>query len=332
MQLTRLFAYEVFPQKNVSSPAQPEGGRITVSAQLRHTLDQLIRDNRLESQTPIAFYVDDPKSGQRKNVVRDAMISFAFGAGGNVAKSADMLALRLSSEMDDRSNPFLFLISSFKEEKQCRVVLWAFPKDEGLKFSKTAKGASVEVVKDIFNISSNLKKAALFSGENTAASFWEGRMVDLQSGRTDLWVERFLSCQLSVSGIYATTLLTEHLTKAYRQAESQKVQDELFNAIVGARTAPIRRTSFLKFANDYLGNDAKSLFLSVVPSEQLNMSFDFDPSTFEQKIGIRVFRMDDDVVVAAPLEVINASLQVQDKKLKYSGTIDKDYLKAGKRG
>jgi len=332
MHLTRLFAYEVFPQKNVATPMQPDGGRINVSAQLRHTLDQLIRENRLESQTPIAFHVNNPTSGKPKNVVRDAMMSFAFGAGSSIAKSADMLALRLSSEMDDRSNPFLFLISSFKEAKQCRVVLWAFPKDEGLKFSKTAKGATVEVVKDIFNISSNLKKAAVFTGENSTASFWEGRMVDLQSGRTDLWVERFLSCKLSVSGIYATTLLTEHLTKAYRQAETQKVQDELFNAIVGARTAPIRRTSFLKFANDYLGNDAKSLFLSVVPPEQLNMSFDFDPGTFEQKIGIRVFRMDDDVVVAAPLEAINASLHVHDKKLDYSGTIEKDYLKAGKRG
>lgn len=332
MQLTRLFAYEVFPQKNAASPTQPDGGKISVSAQLRHTLDQLIKENRLESQTPVAFRVDDLRSGKRVNVVRDAMMSFAFGAGGNIAKNADSLAMRLSSEMDDRSNPFLFLLSTFRDGKKCRVVLWAFPKDEGLKFSKTTNGAKVEVVKDIFNISSNLKKAAVFSGENSPTSFWEGKMVDLQSGRTDLWVERFLACQLSVSGVYATTLLTEHLTMAYRQADSPKVQEELFNAIVGVRTAPIKRTSFLKFANDYLGNDAKSHFLSVVPPEQLNMSFDFDQATFEQKIGIRVFRMDDDVVVAAPLEAIDASLHVKNKRLEYSGTIDREYLKAGKRG
>jgi hypothetical protein len=135
-----------------------------------------------------------------------------------------------------------------------------------------------------------------------------------------------------VSGIYGTTLLTEHLTKAYRLANTPKSQEELFNAIVGVRTAPIRRTSFLKFANDYLGNDAKSLFLSVVPAEQLNMSFDFDQSTFEQNIGIRVFRMADDVVVAAPLATINNSLQVRNKHLQYSGDIEKEYLKAGKRG
>ncbi len=332
MNLTRLFAYEVFPQKNAASPMHPDGGKIDISAQLRHTLDQLIKENRLEIQTPITFQVDDPRSGKRVNLVREAMMTFAFGAGGNISKNAANLALRLSQTMDDRSNPFLFLISGFKDGSRCRVVLWAFPKDEGLKFSKTAKGAKVEVVKDLFNISSNLKKAAIFTGENSANSFWEGRMVDLQSGRTDLWVERFLACQLSVSGIYGTTLLTDHLTKAYRQAESNSVREELFNAIVGVRTAPIKRTSFLKFANDYLGNDAKSQFLAAVPPEQVNMSFDFHRETFEQKVGIRVLKMDDDVIVAAPLSAIGNSLHINDKQLEYAGTIDKDYLKAGKRG
>ncbi len=332
MNLTRLFAYEVFPQKGAASPTQPEGGKIVVSSQLRHTLSQLIKDNRLESQTPIAFQVDDPKSGKRTNFVRDAMMAFAFGTGANVSTNAETLALRLSQTMDDRSHPFLFLMSCFKDGERSRVVLWAFPKDEGLKFSKTVKGAKVEVVKDIFNISSNLKKAAVFTGKNSANSFWEGRMVDLQSGRTDLWVERFLACQLSVSGVHGTTLLSEHLTNAYRQAESTTVREELFNAIVGVRTAPIKRTSFLKFANDYLGNDAKSQFLSVVPPEQREMSFDFDRATFEQKIGIRVFKMDDDVIVAAPLSAIDQSLQVKDNHLKYAGTVNKEYLKAGKRG
>jgi hypothetical protein len=332
MNLTKLFAYEVFPQKNTTTSTQPEGGKIEITTPLRHFLDQLIRDNKLESQTPITFQVDDPKTTKRVNLVRDAMMAFVFGAGANVSKNAAKLALRLSEQMDDRSNPFLFLISGFKHGSQGLVVLWAFPKDEGLKFSKTTKGAKVEVIKDIFNISSNLKKAAVFTGDNLPDSFWEGRMVDIQSGRTDLWVERFLSCQLSVSGIYGTTLLSEHLTEAYRKAESTTVREELFNAIIGVRTAPVKRTSFLKFANDYLSNDAKSQFLAVVPPEQVNMSFDFDRETFEQKIGIRVFRMADDVIVAAPLSVIDSTLHVKNNQLDYSGVVDKEYLKAGKRG
>lgn len=332
MILTRLFAYEVYPQKNVTTPTQPDGGKIEISAPLRHTLSQLISHNRLQSQTPIAFQVADPRATQRTNDVRNAILTFAFGAGATTTKNAQYLGLRLSTFMDERSHPFLFLMSCFKDGRTSQVVLWAFPKDEGLKFSKTSKGAKVEVIKDIFNISSNLKKAAMFTGENNANSFWEGRMVDLQSGRTDLWVERFLDCQLSVSGIHGTSLLSEYLTKAYKHTDSPTVREELFNAIVGVRTAPVRRTSFLKFANDYLGNDAKSEFLAVVPPDQVNMSFDFDRATFEQKIGVRVFRMADDVIVAAPLPAIHQTLQIHNDQLEYAGTITNEYLKGGKRG
>ncbi|QDV85583.1 hypothetical protein [Planctomycetes bacterium TBK1r] len=332
MNLTRLFAYEVFPQKGVANPVQPEGGLIKPQSELKRTLANLIRDNRLDSQTPISFCVDDPRAAHRQNAVRERLMRFAFGAGATIGKNAGDLALRLSQVMDDRSNPFLLLLSCFKDKSKARVVLWAFPKDEGLKFSTTAKGAKVEVVEDVFNISSALKKAAIFTGENKPNSFWEGRMVDIQSGRTDLWVERFLACRLSVSGIYGTTLLSEHLTKAYKQSDSLTVREELFNAIVGVRTAPVKRTSFLKFANDYLGNDAKSEFLAVVPVDQQRMSFDFDRDTFEKKIGFRAFKMSDDVFITAPLGTIDQSVQIQDDQLEYAGTITDDYLKAGRRG
>lgn len=332
MILTRLYAYEVFPQKRATAPTIPDGGKIPITSQLRHTLDRISKDNKLPSQTPIVFHVADPKAAKRVNDVRTHITTFAFGLGTRPSKSAEWLSVRLSQCMDERSHPFLFLISCFGEPPTSQVVLWAFPKDEGLAFSKTAKGVKVEVVKDVFNISSNLKKAALFTGQNNDNSFWEGRMVDLQSGRTDLWVERFLACQLSVSGVFGTSILSEHLTIAYRQTTSAEVREELFNAIVGVRTAPVKRTSFLKFANDYLGNNAKSVFLALVPPEQQNMSFDFDRSTFEQKIGIRVFRMADDVIVAAPLPAIHDTLQIHQDQLEYSGTITSEYLKGSARG
>lgn len=332
MNLTRVFAYEVFPQKNAVTPTFPDGGRINVAASLRQTLDQMIRQNRLDSQTPVAFVVEHPRTGQRTNEVRETLLNFAFGSGNHVSESAGSLSLRLSTFMDERSHPFLLLLSVFRDQSKATVVLFAFPRDKGLKFSMTTNGANVEVVKDIFNISSNLKKAAMFTGENSEDSFWEGRMVDFQSGRTDLWVERFLACQLSVSGVHGTSLLCEHLTTAYRKTTSQNVREELFNAIIAVRTAPVRRMSFLRFANDYLGNVAKSELLAVVPPETQNMSFDFDRATFERKVGIRVFRMADDVIVAAPLPTINNSLMVNQDQLEYTGTITKEFLKGAKSG
>lgn len=332
MNLTRLFAYEVYPQKSERKPVVPPGGKIAQSAALKSTLSQLIRNNRLDSQTPIAFAVEDPKAKQRVNAVRDSIVDFAFGRGSTVAGNASFLSSRLSGEMDGRSNPFLFLVSCFKEKNVSRVVLWAFPKDEGLQFSATKNGAKVTVIADIFNITSSLRKAAVFAGTNDAESFWEGRMVDLQSGRTDLWVERFLACRLSVSGVHGTTLLSEHLSQAYRQAKSNSVREELFNAIVGVRTAPVRRTSFLKFAEDYLGDGAKAEFLSVVPTEQQSMKFDFDRDTFEKKIGIRVIKTPDQVMVAAPLPTIGSTVRISGNRVRLSSTIDSEYLKAGKRG
>ncbi len=146
----------------------------------------------------------------------------------------------------------LVLISGFKMAPRGGLSCGRFPKDEGLKFSKTTKGAKVEVVKDIFNISSNLKKAAIFTGDNLQDSFGKEGWSIFKAAEQTSGFERFLLCQLSVSGIYGTTLLSEHLTEAYRSADSVTVREELFNAIIGVRTAPIRRTSFLKFANDYL--------------------------------------------------------------------------------
>jgi hypothetical protein len=62
------------------------------------------------------------------------------------------------------------------------------------------------------------------------------------------------------------------------------------------------------------------------------MSFDFDRATFERKVGVRVFRMADNVIVAAPFPAINKSLMVNQDQLEYTGTITREYLKGGKSG
>ncbi len=129
--------------------------------------------------------------------------------------------------MDERSNPFLLLLSAFHSGGTARVVLWAFPKDEGFKFAVTRSGAKVEVVSDIFNTSAALKKAALFQGEDSPQSFWDGRMVDIQSGRTNLWVESFLECRLAVSGVYGTKMLAEYVAQAYRRVTTVAAREKV---------------------------------------------------------------------------------------------------------
>jgi len=328
MHLSRLYAYEVYPQKNKSQVVTPDGGSISVNAELRHTLTRLVRDNRLETQTPIAFHVSNPGQSSASNSTRDALMGFAFGGGPTTKRNADYLALKLSSMMDERSNPFLFLLTGFSVSSGTRVVLWAFPKDEGLRFSHTKSGVRIDVINDIFNISSALRKAALFDGTNSRLSFWEGRMVDFQSGRTQLWVEDFLECRLSVSGIYGTNQLAEFVAAAYKKTADSAAREQLFNAIVAVRTAPVRRMSHLRFANDYLQDSAKAIFLAGIPADQHNVSFDFDRATFEQKLGFRAFKMKDDVFLTAPFETIDVSVKVNAEQLSYAGEISTEYLRA----
>ncbi len=328
MNLTRLFAYEVFPQKNQEEPMQPKGGKITISEGLRHTLTELLSSSQLTNQAPIAFHVEDPRHEQKQNDVRKLVMQFAYGNTLAVKNSSEALALRLSSVMDGRSKPFLLLVSAFSGNDSVRVVFWAFPKDEGLKFELTHTGAQVEVISDIFNISSTLRKAALFDGVNSPDSFWEGRMIDFQSGRTDFWVENFLECRLSTSGVYGTQLLAEYLADAYKKADSSEARESIFNAIVAVRTRPVRRISHLRFANDYLNDDAKNMFLATVPEEEHRVLFDFDRDVFETKIGFRAFKMQDDVYLSAPFGAIGESVKIVANRLEYVGEISKEYLRA----
>lgn len=328
MKLTRLYAFEVFPQKHMDNIERPSGGKMTINADIRNALNQLVSDIRLESEAPIAFHVEDPKAKKLTNEVRDKLLQFCFGKTLTPAKVAGELAMKLASVMDKRSSPFLLLFSGFEGKKSSRVVIWAFPKDKVFKFTATRDGANVEVIPDVFSVSSKIRKAALFDGQNKADSFWEGRMLDLQSGTTELWVEHFLDCRLSVSGSFGTQRLAGYLGDLYKKSDGHATREQIFNAIVAVRTAPVRRMSFLKFAKDYLSGETKNEFLAIVLSEERSMTFDFDRAVFENKLGFRVFKMEDDVFVSAPLGVIGTSVKITNEQLKYEGEINEEYLKA----
>lgn len=307
---------------------QPAGGKMSINAEIRNALNQLVSDTRLKSETPIVFQVDDPNAKKGQNDVREKLLQFCFGKTSTPAKVASELALKLSSEMDKRSSPFLLLFSGFENNESSRVVLWAFPKDKVFRFSATKDGANVEVIPDVFSVSSKLRKAALFDGQNKPDSFWEGRMLDLQSGSTDLWVEHFLDCRLSVSGSFGTQRLAEYLSESYKKSDELVAREQIFNAIVAVRTAPVKRMSFLKFAKTYLRDETKDVFLATIPSEERSMTFDFDREVFENKLGFRVFKMKDDVFVSAPLGTVGTSVKITNDHLKYEGDINEEYLRS----
>lgn len=329
MKLARLYAFEVFPGKGETNPSSPAGGPLNADSPIRSTLRKLMSDVRLDSATPISFQISNPQENGSGNPVRELVMRVCFGKTTAPANAATELATRLSSTMDQRSNPFLFLVSSFSGEgsKASRAVLWAFPKDKVFKFNPTPNGANVEVIGDVFSVSSRLRKAAMFEGTNHGNSFWEGRMLDLQSGTTRLWIEHFLQCRLSVSGSHGTRQLAEYVAKTFRELETSEARDEMFDSVLAMQNKDGREISFLKFSDEINDPKTKDEFLALVPQGERATSFSFDRELFQRKVGFRVFKMQDGVVVSAPGATINESVKLSNGQLRYRGRIESEALK-----
>lgn len=114
MKLVKIYAFEVYPQKGESSIERPKGGRLSINAALRNELERLVCDTGLSDETPISFRVADPDIKKRENSVRNMLMKVGFGQSRTSSKEAAALALKLSLAMDNRSNPFLFIVSGFE--------------------------------------------------------------------------------------------------------------------------------------------------------------------------------------------------------------------------
>jgi hypothetical protein len=329
MKLARLFAFEIYPQKGIAEPSRPVGGRIVPNDRIKNTLGQIDMDARLDKATSIAFHVQNPKTDKYQNAMRNRVLDFCFYSAKKSQVASEEMALSLSRAMDNRSKPLLLLVSSFElANNRRRVVIWAFPKDEAFKFSATKQGATVEFVPDVFSVSSQLRKAAVFEGTKSNDSFWEGRMLDLQSGTTDLWIKDFLQSRLSVGGHQGTARMVDTIAEFYKSAIDDESREQVFNAIVAVRTSPVRRMSLARFAKDYLSNDVKVNFLASVASEDRNVTFDFDRALFETKLGFKLFKMKDDVYVSAPIGLVGTTVKISNSKLSYKGEIVEEKLRS----
>jgi len=328
MKLKRLYAYEILPQKGIAKPNAPTGGQLKIGKVLEDALNSLVVGTGLLSKQEIEFTVTDPKTAPNQNEARDIFMKACFGPGGTKLQSTTLvIAQKLAMSMDGRSNPFLLLISCFESGGLRRLVLWAFPKDSAFRFNFGPSGASIEMIPDIFSVSSSLRKAAVFEGKNRSDSFWAGRVLDIQSGRTNFWIEDFLQCSSSLKGVYGTEQLAGYVSAAFKKVKTEESREELYNAIVAIRTSPKKNISYESFAKDYLSDEARTTFLSGVPVAERNMIFKFSRDVFEKKIGFRSFQMRDSVYVSAPFNTIGESVIVDNKNLTYSGEIEQEFLR-----
>lgn len=336
MDLFRLHAYSVLPQKGEADVTDPEGGAVSINSDLKSVIDDNLKSAKFGTRTVVDFDVDE---GTRTNGVRDVITDYAFGQPATAKAGSLQLARRLSSAMDHRSTPCLFILAGLRNGNRRMVTLWTFPRDEALRLRNRKSGASIQVLTDIFSQTSRLRKAAQFEGRHLRNHFLSGRVLDFQANHllkdvADFWIGRFLLCRNGLAGAAGTRLLARAVRSAYQQCIDPDARQDIYTAVMAMRRSPHKRLSLNDFADRYLDQDSEAhqSFMGAVPNDDsASAIFEFEVSTFDNSIHFRIFALDNGVYVSSPLTEIGESVRVtgQNEKILFcSGRIVEEKLRS----
>lgn len=333
MELSRLFAYSVAPQRTTSGSPQAPGGRVTLSKEIKDALRVNLIRARLETRTAVDFVVDQTS---RTNGIRDAVIALALGRADKAEQAADALALRLAGAMDQRSAPCLFVPAVFNEGERRWTTLWTFPRDEALQFRQGREEIVIEVLTEVFSQRSQLRKAARFGGtEAVRTQFLRGHIYDLQSAHAageaaEFWL-KFLACQRSIGSDTGSRMLAQVVRRVHDQCSEVADKEQLFAAVVAVRNRPNRNVSMKDFADSYLHGTPRRLFLQEIAKDpNAGSSFTFARAAFDATLQFRILGLNTGVFVSTPLSEVNASVKISDgpeRHLSCEGTIVEDKLR-----
>ena len=317
MELLRLHAYEVTPQRLADTLTPPRGGAYSAPVEFRQAFEEFYNKSKLDQQPSIEFRPAPPTDGvsTRQNAVRDNLLAYCFEHAATAKKAAMELATRLGQSMDDRSTFTLLIFSAYREGDSRRLIMWALPRDEPFHFSVSGDRAKIRILKDAFSRTSSIRKAALYEGENSHSSFWKGRVIDTAhkngvAGAADYWVSTFLDSRSSLTGPAGTRLLASCMRATYDGTQDKDERDQLADAIVAVRASNRTRWTIRSFANEYLKNDLKTRFLEAAPEEIKTTPFTLQKDELDKKINFRVFRLEDDVRVSAPFGAVGQSVKI----------------------
>lgn len=334
MKLFRLHAYSVLPQRDAPK-GDPEGGEVPINASLQRIIKDNLQSAHFESRTLVDFNVD---TKTRTNEVRDLILEYAFAEPDAATIAGIGLARRLSTAMDNRSRPYLFIPAAFRAVDQRTVALWTFPRDEALRLQGGTSGPSIQVLTDVFSQTSHLRKAARFQGRKLRNHFLTGRILDFQAKQAprtvaDFWIGRFLLCRFGITNDAGSRVLANSVRKAFDECDNPQDQEELYAASMAIRRTPHKRISLQEFANRYLTKDggAFKAFTKAVPNEEsMSTLFDFQTGAFDEALQFRVFQLNTGVFVSSPLTEVGQSVKISEgrhKELSCKGTIKEERLR-----
>ncbi|MCA9042763.1 MAG: hypothetical protein KDA69_00500 [Planctomycetaceae bacterium] len=332
MKLFRIHAYEVIPQRLMGTATVPAGGAFNAPVHFRTSLEKYLAKAQLSQQPPVSFCPTIPDGAtQAVNDVRSQILDYAFGAPATAKAAATSLATRLSRSMDDRSASCLLVLSAYRDTDQRRFVGWAFPKDEPYAFSARNERATIQVIENAFTRSAHYRKAVLFQGKRQDDHFWDGNVIDKQATIAEYWVKSFLQCDYLINSKTGTQLLARILRKTHEDLDARADKDQITAAVLSVRGSQRRRWSVRRFANEYLTGTAKSTFLSNAPPAAVTTEFVLDKPELEVRVNLRVFRLEDDVIVMAPFESINQSVRItglQQRRLRCEGNVVEEKVRS----
>lgn len=313
MSIFRLHAYSVEPTRTTVTTIAPVGGEIRSTPELEHALNRSIRTARFGDRTLVDFQVD---TTTRSNEVRDLVLSYAFGDDEAASTAAESLASRVSNAMDLRSTPGLFVMAAEREDDQCTVFLWTFPRDEAFQFRSGLGGPSIQILTDVFSQTSRLRKAARFRGRNLRNEFLRGRVLDFQVNQkskavADFWIAKFLQCGFGLRGDAGTRLIARAFRASFDSCDNFTDREQLFVAMLALRSSPRRRWSPQEISEEYLSGDAQQAFLDAIPNQVTrSTTFEFQTEVLDRVLRFRIFELDTGVFVSSPPTEIGQSVIV----------------------
>lgn len=318
MELLRIHAYEVTPQRLAKKETPIRGGAFKPPTEFVASLDDFVKRSSLTTQ-PIVEFRSTPQpsiADTNSNIVRDLILNYCFGSTSLAKSGAVALAKRLGKSMDARSPFTLLVLSAYRDGDSRRLIAWAFPKDEPYQFSSSGQTAKLKILKNAFSRSSSFKKAALFEGIKSDNTFWNGRVIDNQAESAfgtaaDYWVSGFLDARFSLTGVAGTRLLAKALQKTHDTLTLQDDRDQISSAVVALSASKRKSWTMQSFAKEYLEGNAYNSFLNNIPNEARKTSFSIQRPELERKLNFRVFRLEDDVIVSAPFGRIGHSVKLE---------------------
>lgn len=331
--IERMYAFQVHPRE----VDEIKGGQVADVASLQETLDSAFDQSKLDQGPGIGFNFS---SVSRTHDVRDFLLSVAFGADEEALGAAEGLSHRLASAMDNRSNPALFAVSAHRIEGKAAsrsVVLWTFPQQAVFRFS-AGSGSTVVDLMDAFNRESNLRKAALFSGENSRVDFLGGQVLDLQGSASskpaaDFWVGKFLDAQLQLGAREGSRLLAKTLRNTHDKCKDDPgAQAQVHAAILGINSSNQSLFSLQEVEERYLSGKAAEAFHNQVKQEPIrNSRFQLDGPAFDSQIHYRIYTLQTGVIVSVPFEATETVKIIEEgdqRMLNVSGAIEEEKLRS----